>query len=297
MTIEALSQVLLSGLQVGGIYALMALSFYVILNSTEILNFAQGEWMMLSAMFGVVLLQVGVPYVLAVILAIMGATAAALIAERAVIRPLEARNASLAVLILSLLGIMIVVRYATGLLLGRHDAPLPGLLPAGVIRLSENVFLLSNWLAVYAVTAAVFAGVWLFLNHTWLGRSLRVAAIDPTGAVLCGIDLRRVRLVAFGLGGFIAALVAWLYAPLYAAGYLIGAIPGIKGFIALLIGGMATPFGSLIGGLALGVTEVAAARFLPSTYSEAAAFVILMVVLFLRPNGLLAARRPLRPAT
>jgi branched-chain amino acid transport system permease protein len=288
--LETMLQVLLSGLQVGGIYALMALSYYVILSSTEILNFAQGEWMMVSAMLGLVLLRAGVPYALAVVFAILIATTLALLAERLVIRRLEAKKASLATMILSLLGIMIVVRYSSGLIFGRQEAPLPGLAGDGVLRLSEDVFVLSNWLVVYVVTAAVFVGVWLLMRFTWLGRSLRVAAIDSTGAVLCGVDLGRVRIMAFGLGGMIAALVAWLYAPLYAAGYLIGVAPGIKGFIALFVGGLASPLGSLVGGLALGITEVAAARFMPSIYSEAASFVILIVVLFFRPTGLLAGR-------
>jgi branched-chain amino acid transport system permease protein len=292
--IETLAQVVLSGLQVGGIYALMALSFYVILSSTEILNFAQGEWMMLSAMLGVVLLRIGLPYPAAVLASIAGATLLALLAERTVIRPLERRGASAAVMILSLLGIMIVARYSTGLLLGRQDAPLRGFAGDGVFRVSENVFVLANWVVVYVVTAAIFAGVWLLMRASWLGRSLKVAAIDPIGATLCGVDLGRVRLVAFALGGLIAAIVGWLYAPLYSAGYMIGAAPGIKGFIALLIGGLASPLGSLIGGLVLGLTEVGTARFMPSIYSEAASFVILMVVLFCRPNGLLPARAHVR---
>lgn len=292
--LETVSQVLLSGLQVGGIYALMALSYYVILSSTEILNFAQGEWMMMSAMMGLVLLRLGVPYPLAVALAILAATALALLSERLVIRRLERMQASLATMILALLGIMIVVRYSAGLIFGRQEAPLPGIIGEGVIRLTEDVFILSNWLAVYAVTAAVFGGVWLMMRFTWLGRSLRVAAIDPIGAALCGVDLGRVRLMAFGLGGLIAATVGWLYAPLYAAGYQIGVAPGIKGFIALFIGGLVSPMGSLVGGLALGIIEVGAARFMSSVYAEAASFVILMLVLFFRPNGILVGRRAFR---
>ncbi len=97
--------------------------------------------------------------------------------------------------------------------------------------------------------------------------------------------------MAFGLGALIAAIVAWLYAPLYAVGYLTGAIPGIKGFIALFIGGTSSPLGPLVGGLLLGVMEVAAARYLPSIYAEGIAFALLMIILFLRPSGLIAARR------
>src|SRR5262245_66194222 len=97
------------------------------------------------------------------------------------------------------------------------------------------------------------------MRRTKLGRSLRVAAIDPIGAQLIGVDLNRVRAFAFGLGGLIAAVAGWLYAPLYAAGYMIGVVPGVKGFIVMVIGGMASPLGSLVGGVQLGLVEGAAA--------------------------------------
>ena len=101
----------------------------------------------------------------------------------------------------------------------------------------------------------------------------------------------KVRFAAFGLGGLIAATTAWLYAPLYAVGYMTGAIPGIKGFIALFIGGLASPLGPLVGGILLGLLEVSASRYLPSIYPEGIAFALLMLVLFVRPDGLIASPR------
>jgi branched-chain amino acid transport system permease protein len=283
-------QVLLSGAQAGTIYGLLALSYYVILSASNILNFAQGEWMMIAAVSGVVLLASGIPYPLAVVLSIVLAMAISMLAERFIVRPLEHRGASLTVIILALFGVMIVVRYSTALVFGRQEEPLEGPLGQKVLALGDSVFLPVQSLVVYVIGAATFFGVNLFLHRTWLGRGLRVAAIDSLGAQVIGIDLNRVRFVAFGLGGLISAIVGWLYGPLYAAGYLIGAAPGIKGFIALFIGGMASPWGALVGGLFLGITEVAASRFLPSIYAEGLAFFILIVVLLLRPTGLLRRR-------
>ncbi len=281
---------LLSGLQIGSIYALLALSYYVIIVATGILNFAQGEWMMVSGVLGVSFLSLGLPYPFAFCAGILGAVALALGAERLVIRPLQRRQASEAITLLALFGIMLVVRYGTGTIHGRLDEPLPG--PAGthVFRLGANVFVFSQSLVIYGATVAIFAGVMLWLRLTWLGRSLRVTALDPMAAVLVGVNLNTVRTAAFGLGGLIAAVVAWLYGPLYAVGYLTGAIPGIKGFIALFVGGTGSPLGPLVGGLLLGVMEVAAARYLPSIYAEGIAFALLMVILFLRPSGLIGGR-------
>lgn len=289
---NSVAQVLLSGLQIGSIYALMALSFYVIISATGILNFAQGEWMMIAGVLGLSLLDLGIPYPLAVLGSIAGATALAVLAERLVIRPLQRRNASQAIMLLALFGIMLVARYGTGIVHGRLEEPLPG--PAGthVFMLGPDVFVFAQSLVIYGCTAAIFVFIWFFLRNTWIGRSLRVAAIDPLAASLVGVDLNKVRITAFGLGGLIAAITAWLYAPLYAVGYMTGAIPGIKGFIALFVGGLASPLGPLVGGLFLGLIEVAASRYMPSIYSEGVAFVLLMLVLILRPQGLVQGRPP-----
>ena len=291
MTLSSVEQVVLSGLQIGSIYALLALSYYVIIIATGILNFAQGEWMMVSGVLGVTLLGLGLPYPVAFCGGIVGAAGLAVAAERLVIRPLQNRQASEAITLLALFGIMLVVRYGTGTLHGRLDEPLPG--PAGmhVFRLGANVFIFSQSLVIYGATAAIFLGVVLWLRLTWLGRSLRITALDPLAASLVGVNLNTIRLAAFGLGGLIAAIVAWLYAPLYAVGYLTGAVPGIKGFIALFVGGTASPLGPLLGGLLLGIVEVAAARYLPSIYAEGAAFVLLMLILFVRPNGLIGGQQ------
>jgi branched-chain amino acid transport system permease protein len=287
---NSIAQVLLSGLQVGCIYSLMALSFYVIISATGILNFAQGEWMMIAGILGLTFLNYGVPYPLAVLASIAGATALAVLSERLIIAPLQRRDASPAIMLLALFGIMLVARYGTGLLHGKLQSPLEG--PAGmhVFRLGADVLIFSQSIVIYVTTAIVFVGVILFIKLTWIGRSLRVAAIDPLGASLVGVNLNGVRLAAFGIGGAIAAVTAWLYAPLYAAGYMTGLIPGIKGFIALFVGGMISPLGPLVGGLALGLIEVSASRYLPSIYSEGVAFALLMLVLIARPNGLISGR-------
>jgi branched-chain amino acid transport system permease protein len=291
MTLASAVQVMLSGLQIGSIYALLALSYYVIIIGTGILNFAQGEWMMVSGVLGVTLLSLGLPYPVAFCGGIAGASGLALAAERLVIRPLQQRHASDAITLLALFGIMLVVRYGTGAIHGRLDEPLPP--PAGnhVFRLGTNIFVFAQSLVIYGVTAAIFVSVALWLRLTWLGRSLRITAIDPLAATLVGVDPNTMRTLGFGLGGLIAAVVAWLYAPLYAVGYLTGAIPGIKGFVALFIGGTASPFGPLVGGLLLGIVEVAAARYLPSIYAEGIAFALLMIILFVCPSGLIGDRR------
>lgn len=290
MTLVSLAQVLIAGLQTGGIYALMALSYYVILSASGILNFAQGEWMMLAAVFGVVIIQLGVPYPLAVILSIAGSTIIALATERLIIRPLEARHASHGMLLLVLFAVLIVVRHTTAHTFGPQDHALPGPLPEGALILGGGLFILPQTFVVYAAVAGIFLATWWFMHRTWPGRSLRVTAIDPLGAQLIGIDLGRMRLLAFGIGGLIAALTGWLYGPLFAASFGMGNAPGIKGFIALIIGGVGSPLGALAGGLCLGILELATARYSSSMWSEAVSFLLLILVLLVRPTGIVGIR-------
>lgn len=287
---EYLPLILISGVQVGCVYAMMGLSYFVIINATGILNFAQGEYMMLSAVLGAALVAAALPYPLAVVLSIAGATSVSLLAERLVIRPLQGRNADINTMVVALLGILVVVRYSTGLVFGRAEVRLDGPFPAAPIVLGDSLFVLPQTLVIFAVTAGTFAALWAFLHRTNFGRSFRIAAIDPLGAQIVGVDLGRVRFAAFAIGGLIAATLAWLYAPIYAAGYLIGEAPGVKGFIALIIGGLVSPLGALVGGLLLGLFEVATAYYVGSLYSEGIAFLMLMLFLFVRPKGLIAPR-------
>jgi len=288
---EFLPLIVLSGLQVGCVYAMMRLRYFVIINATGILNFAQGEWMMLSAIFGAILLGSKLlPYPLVVVVAIAAATTLSLLAERLVIRPLQARNADIHTLVVALLGILVVARYGTGMLFGREEVRLEGPVPSTPFILGDSLFILPQTLFIYGATAATFACLWLFLYRTTFGRSFRIAAIDPLGAQIVGVDLGRVRLAAFVIGGLIAAILAWLYGPLHSAGYLMAESPGVKGFIALIVGGLASPFGALAGGLMLGIFEVGAAYYIGSLYSEGIAFVMLMLFLFVRPQGIVAPR-------
>ncbi len=286
---EFLPLILLSGLQVGCVYAMMALSYFVIINATGILNFAQGEWMMLSAVLGAALITAHLPYPLAVLAAIAGATGiaaggaagdpAAAGAKRRHQHPgrRPARHPRRNPL-------------RNGPDLRSRGGAAGRAVAAAPIVLGDSLFVLPQTLFVFAVTAATFGALWLFLHRTTFGRSFRIAAIDPLGAQIVGVDLGRVRFAAFAIGGLIAAILAWLYGPLYAAGYLMGEAPGVKGFIALIIGGLVSPLGALTGGLMLGLFEVATAYYIGSLYSEGIAFVMLMLFLFVRPQGLIASR-------
>lgn len=282
--------VLVAGLRVGCVYATIALGYYVIIRGTGILNFAQGEWLMLGAVLGVTFLAAGLPLYLALVVSVAAAAAAAVLSERLLIGPLQARKAPEEILVVALLGIMIVVRFGTGSWFGRLDQPLPSPAGSGLLVLGDAFVLTSHTVFVMATTALAYLAFFAFTRFTWLGFCLQVTASDALGAQLCGMDPARVRLAAFAIGGVLAAMAGWFVAPVFAAGYMMGVLPGVKGFIALIIGGLTTPLGGLVGGLLLGCIEGFSAYYLSSLYSEAIGFGFLLLVLALRPSGLLGIR-------
>ena len=188
------------GLQIGCIYALMALGFYIILSATGILNFAQGEWMMMSGVLGVTLLGFGAALPGRRWPASSAPPGSAVLAERLVIRPLQRRHAPQAITLLALFGIMLVARYGTGPASrtpGRAPARAPSARRIFLTRTSSS----SADAADLRARPRRCSALMLFLRRTWLGRSLRIAAIDPLGGTLVGVNLDTVRLVAFAPAG------------------------------------------------------------------------------------------------
>lgn len=283
--------ILVAGLRTGCIYASVALGYYVIIRGTSILNFAQGEWLMLAAVSGAALLGTGLPLPFVIVASVAIAALGSVLAERLIIGPLQARKAPEDVLVVALLGIMIVVRFGTGSWYGRLDAPLPSPAGSAIVVLGDSLVLTAQTLLVFAVTATLYGTFLLFTRFTWHGFCLQVTASDRLGAQLCGMDPGHVRLVAFAIAGVLAGVTGWLVGPLFAAGYMMGVLPGIKGFIALIVGGLATPLGGLVGGLLLGSIEAMSSYYLSSLYSEAIGFAFLLLVLALRPQGLLGPGR------
>lgn len=286
-TPDFIFQIVVSSLQTGAIYALLALSYIVIINATGILSFAQGEWLMAGAMIGVfALLKLNVPYAAMFVGAMIIVGLLSLGSERLFVRPLIKRGAPIISLIVMLLGVMIVVRNGAGLIFGKTPISMP--LPFGTtpLRLTESLSLMPQTLFIYVAVGLVFLGIWFFFEKTRLGTAAKVVAIDPEAARLMGVNIQRVVMLSFLAGGAIAALGGLLMAPLSAAIFTLGLTPAVKGFVAMVIGGVGSPLGALVGGLSLALIEGFAANYISSTWAEAIALVILIVMLLVRPSGI-----------
>ena len=277
-------QFVISGLATGAIYALIGLSFAIIFNSTGIVNFAQGEFVMLGgvlAIFSMTALKLPIP--VAILVAVTGTTVVGVVFERFAIRPLK--NATPLALIIITIGASILIRGMVMLLWGKDTQVLPPF--SGNMPLNfAGATLLPQHLWIFGVTLLVIAASRLFFHHTITGKAMRACSFNRRAANLVGISVGRMVLLSFVISSALGALAGVIIAPLTMTSYDVGIMLGLKGFCAAIMGGMGSGLGTVLGGLILGVLESLGAGLISSGYKDAIAFLVLLLILFIRPQGL-----------
>lgn len=281
---EQIIQYALSGLSTGAIYALIGFGFAVIYNSTGIINFAQGEFVMLGGMLALFFLTVAeLPFLPAVVLAILVSTAVGMAFERLAIRPL--RNATPLSLIIITIGASIFIRGGAMLIWGKDTHAIPAFTGSEPLYIL-GATILPQHLWIFAITVMVIIASKLFFNYSIAGKALRACAYNPQAACLVGIDVRKMVLFSFMISSAVGSMAGIIIAPLTMTSYDVGVMLGLKGFCAAIIGGMGTGAGTIIGGLLLGVLEAFGAGLISASYKDAITFIILLLILFVRPQGI-----------
>ena len=266
----------------GCIYGLVALAYLLMIRPTGIINFAVGEWAMLGAFGGFLLLtRYEWPYALGMAAVVAGMLGVGWATERLAVRPLVERGAPLLAPILALLGMLVVFREMVSVSFPPDPHPVPYAL--GIRQQSHFII---------AVTLGVFAAAWLFFERTTAGKCFEAVALDRRAAALMGINLSRVTALSFAGGAGAAGLAGLLVSPNVSAHYLMGVPLAIQGFTALVIGGVGRVEGALLGGLLLAFAEQFIARYapIPSGYTQGVPLLFLMIFLLVRPTGLLKAK-------
>ncbi|RNC68765.1 MAG: branched-chain amino acid ABC transporter permease [Desulfuromonadales bacterium] len=284
MHFDQISQYLLSGLSTGAIYALIGVGFSIIHNSTGIINFAQGEFVMLGGMLTLFFLSaLKLPLIIAVVLAIGVATLAGVVFERLAIRPMK--DASPISLVIITIGGSILIRGIAMLLWGKETHAIPTFSGNDPILVGEAT-ILPQHLWIFAVTAVVIVCTKLYFSFTISGKAMRACAYNRRAAGLVGIDVKRMVFFSFAISAAMGSMAGIIVAPLTMTSYDVGVMLGLKGFCAAIIGGMSSGLGTVFGGVILGILESLGAGLFSSGYKDAIAFVILLVILLVRPQGL-----------
>lgn len=285
MAFPDLLQFLFAGLTSGAIYTLIALGFCVVHNTMGIVNFVQVDFVSLGGMLLYsALFALGLAMPAALLAAIAGVTLAAMLVERLGLRP--ARSDHPLVLIFLTIGLSIILRGVMSLAWGKNRMAVPPLTGDEPLRLF-GAALLPQTLWVLALTGAAILLLLWFYRGTRLGLAMRAVAANPAAAAVVGLPVGRVRMLTFGLAGALGGLAGVLVTPITTLRYDVGVLLGLKGFAAAILGGFGSLPGAVLGGLGLGVLESLAAGYVSSAYKDVCAFVVLLLVLFLRPQGLL----------
>ena len=283
-----LVQFLLTGLTVGAIYALVALGFAIIFNASHVINFAQGEFVMIGGMAAAGFVEAGLPLPLAALFAVGGAMLVGLALEKLAVEP--ARGAPVVTLIIITIGASILLRGLATLVWDKKIHSVPAFSGEAPLRLG-GATLLPQTLWVLGASVLTVALLWWFFNRTLTGKAILAVSHNRLAAQLMGISVRRVLLVSFGLSAALGALAGVLIAPISFTSWDVGVMLGLKGFAAAILGGMGSGPGAIIGGLALGLIEALGAGYLSSAYKDVFAFVIILAALIFLPDGLAGRRR------
>lgn len=282
-----LLQYLITGVTIGSIYAMVAIGFNIIYNVTEIINLAQGEFVMLGGLVMVFFhAGVGIPILLAFPLTVVAVTLVGILFDLLAIRPI--RKPSVLTLIIATIGASIIIKGAAMLIWGKDPYDLTAFSGRNPIHFLGAV-VQPQYFWVGGVLLLVVVLLTLFFEKTIVGKAMRACADNPTAASLVGINVNKMILLSFSLSAAIGAVAGIVLTPIALMDYNRGAMLAVKGFGAVVLGGLGSFPGAILGGLVLGTIESFGAGLLHSGYKDAFALVVLLAGLFIRPSGLLGS--------
>lgn len=280
-------QFFFSGITVGAVYAMVALGFTIIYNASEVINFAQGEFVMIGGMTSVFLLSAGLPLPLAIGLAVAIAVGVGIALNVLAIEP--ARGASVVTLIIITIGASILLRGLAQIVFDRQFHSLPAFSGETPITIGGAALQPQALWVLGGALVVVLALGWFF-TRTLMGKAMRATAHNRLAAQLAGINVRFVLMLSFALSAAIGAVAGVLVTPITLTSYDAGAMLALKGFAAAILGGMGSAAGAVAGGLLVGIAEAMGAGYISSDYKDAVAFIIILLVLFFLPRGLFGGK-------
>jgi branched-chain amino acid transport system permease protein len=271
----------------GAIYALVALGFVTIIRASQIINFAQGEFVMLGGVITFFLLKgLNLTYPVAALLAVAIVILIGFLLQISVIYPL--RKAPILIVLIATLGASLFLSNTSGLLFGTLPKALPPFSSEQPFLLGK-VSIVPQSLWVLGATFLLLVFLYLLSHRTLLGKAMEASSTDPLGADLLGISRNLMVFLAFGVSAGIGATAGILITPIFFTSYNSGTILGLKGFIAAVLGGWGKNTGAILGGFVLGLVESLSLAFIPSGYKDGVAFALLLLILYFRPKGILGS--------
>jgi branched-chain amino acid transport system permease protein len=281
-------QLLINGLAMGAIYALVALGFVLVSNAVNVVNFSQGEWVMLGAYFAVTAtVSFHLPILLSYLISIVCMMVFGWLFQRTVYHPL--RDKPFITIVIATIGISLFLKNIARIAWGPQPVSYPSLLGENALQIF-GVYIMPQNLIILAVTLILVAFQGLFFNRTMVGKMMRATAQDREASSLMGIRVGRMVSFTFMYSAALTAIAGFLVAPIYFVSADMGASLSLKAFAAAIIGGFNSIRGAILGGLLLGILETLGAGYISSVYKDAFTFFILILFLAVRPEGFFRER-------
>ncbi len=282
-------QYLVNGLSQGSIYALIALGYTMVYGILKLINFAHGEFYMIGSFTGFFLIRMGVPLYFALPLSMLVPGLIAVLVELVAYRPI--RHAGKIPALITALGVSFFFQYFGQGVVGADPKPYPSVFPEKTYNIGEAISVSSTQLIIMGSTVFLMFFLWWLVNFTKIGKAMRALSYSKDASELMGINTNRVISFTFFLGASLAGLAGVMVGAYYnSIDPMMGLIPGIKAFIAAVLGGIGVIPGAFLGGLLLGVIENLVVGFWISTYRDVVAFAILILILLIKPTGLLGKK-------
>lgn len=284
------TQLLISGLVLGGIYGLIALGYSLIYKASGLMSFVQGDVMTLGAYLGLTFFSIlKLPFLISVLLTVLCAFVFGLILEKGVIRVLLNKNVLPIYVVLATIAISYIIQNGVQLGWGSVTLFFPSVFSVTSIKIF-GVAVQPEALLCLGASLVIMLILHLFMTKTRFGTSMRAAAMDPMAAHSCGINVSLSTGVTWGLSAGLAAIAGILVGPMYGVYALLGSTIGNKGFAGAVIGGYGNMYGAMVGGMLLGLIETFVTGYISSDYKNLIAYIILIAFLFLKPTGIFNER-------
>jgi len=275
----------INGLNIGSIYALIALGYTMVYGIAKLINFAHGDVIMVGAYISFISMKFGLPWWLAVIISIIVCAVLGVVMEKVAYKPL--RNASRISLLITAIGISYLLQNAFQLIFGANPQPYHAFITLPALNLG-GISIQANYYITFSVSVLLMILLTLFVNKTTMGKAMRAVSEDEGAAKLMGINVDTTISLTFAIGCALAAIAGILYANCYPMiNPTLGSLPGIKAFIAAVLGGIGSIPGAVIGAFILGMVEAMTKAYISSQLTDTIVFAILILMLVFKPAGIL----------
>ena len=282
-------QCVINGVALGAVYTIMALSYTILFGTLKIANFAQGDVYMIGMLLGFTFyVTASMPFIVGLILSIIITILVLLVIERAIYRPIL--KVSSMYLFIATIGMATFLRNASQLIFGSESYSFPHLFGSMPLQITENLSIMPQNILIIAVCVVLMVALFLFMRKTKTGLAMASVSMNPFAASLMGVNYSKITTITYAIAAGMAAIAGVFTAPIYNVNTTVGASLGLKALIAAVMGGFGNSAGAILGGMILGLVEALGSTYISSAYKDAFSFILLLIILFLRPQGILGRK-------